>query len=87
VDKVVDKRGTRKAARAYLEYLYTEQGQEIIGRNFYRPIDPKIAARFSIQFPKLTLFTVDEVFGGWQKAQRTHFVDGAVFDQIYQPGR
>ena len=86
VDKVVDKRGTRKAAQAYLEYLYTEQGQQIIARNFYRPVDPKIAARFSTQFPKLTLFTVDEVFGGWQKAQKTHFVDGGVFDQIYQPG-
>jgi len=86
VDKVVDKRGTRKVAQAYLEYLYTEKGQEIIGRNFYRPVDPKVAARFSTQFPKLTLFTVDEVFGGWQKAQKTHFVDGGVFDQIYQPG-
>jgi sulfate/thiosulfate-binding protein len=86
VDKVVDKRGTRKVAQAYLEYLYTEQGQEIIGRNFYRPVDPKIAARFSTQFPKLTLLTVDEVFGGWQRAQKTHFADGGVFDQIYQPG-
>ncbi len=86
VDKVVDKRGTRKIAQAYLEYLYTEKGQEIIGRNFYRPVDPKVAARFSTQFPKLTLFTVDEVFGGWQKAQKTHFIDDGVFDQIYQPG-
>jgi sulfate transport system substrate-binding protein len=86
VDKVVDKRGTRKAAQAYLEYLYTEQAQQTIARNFYRPVDPKIAARFSTQFPKLTLFTVDEVFGGWQKAQKTHFVDGGLFDQIYQPG-
>jgi sulfate/thiosulfate-binding protein len=86
VDKVVDKRGTRKIAQAYLGYLYTEKGQEIIGRNFYRPVDPKVAARFSTQFPKLTLFTVDEVFGGWQKAQKTHFIDDGVFDQIYQPG-
>ena len=86
VDKVVDKRGTRKVAQAYLEYLYTEQAQQIIARNFYRPVDPKIAARFSTQFPKLALFTVDEVFGGWQKAQKTHFADGGVFDQIYQPG-
>jgi sulfate transport system substrate-binding protein len=86
VDKVVDKRGTRKAAQAYLEYLYTEQAQQIIARNFYRPVDPKIAARFSTQFPKLTLFTVDEVYGGWQKAQKTHFADGGLFDQIYQPG-
>jgi sulfate transport system substrate-binding protein len=87
VDKVVDKHGTRKAAQAYLGYLYTEQAQQIIARNFYRPADPKIGARFSAQFPKLALFTVDEVFGGWQKAQKTHFVDGGVFDQIYQPGR
>ena len=86
VDKVVDKRGTRKAAQAYLEYLYTEQAQQIIARNFYRPVDPKIAARFSTQFPKLRLFTIDEVFGGWQKAQKTHFVDDGLFDQIYQPG-
>ena len=87
VDKVVDKHGTRKAAQAYLDYLYTEQAQQIIARNFYRPADPKVAARFSAQFPKLTLFTVDAVFGGWQKAQATHFADGGVFDQIYQPGR
>jgi sulfate transport system substrate-binding protein len=86
VDKVVDKRGTRKAAQAYLEYLYTEQAQQIIARNFYRPVDPKIATRFSTQFPKLALFTVDAVFGGWRKAQKTHFADGGVFDQIYQPG-
>jgi sulfate transport system substrate-binding protein len=86
VDNVVDKRGTRKVAQAYLEYLYTEKGQEIIGRNFYRPVDAKVAARFSTQFPKLTLLTVDELFGGWQKAQKTHFADGGVFDQIYQPG-
>lgn len=87
VDKVVDKHGTRKVAQAYLEYLYTSEAQQIIARNFYRPIDAKVVAQFSSQFPKLTLFTVDEVFGGWQKAQKTHFVDGGVFDQIYQPGR
>src|SRR5215471_10819848 len=87
VDKVVEKRGTRKVAQAYLEYLYTPEAQQIIARNFYRPIDAKAAAQFSSQFPKLTLFSVDEVFGGWQKAQRTHFIDGGVFDQIYQPGR
>jgi len=87
VDKVVEKRGTRKVAQAYLEYLYTSEAQQIIARNFYRPIDAKVAAQFSSQFPKLTLFTVDEVFGGWQKAQKTHFNDGGVFDQIYQPGR
>ena len=87
VDKVVEKRGTRKVAQAYLEYLYTPEAQQIIARNFYRPIDAKVAAQFSNQFPKLTLFTVDEVFGGWQKAQKVHFNDGGVFDQIYQPGR
>jgi len=87
VDKIVDKHGTRKLAKAYLEYLYTEPAQQVIARNFYRPIDAKTAARFSSQFPKLTLFTVDEIFGGWQKAQKTHFADGGVFDQIYKPGR
>ena len=87
VDKVVDKRGTRKVAQAYLEYLYTPEAQQIIARNFYRPIDAKVAAQFSHQFPRLTLFTVDEAFGGWQKAQRKHFNDGGVFDQIYQPQR
>jgi sulfate transport system substrate-binding protein len=84
VDRVVDRRGTRKLAQAYLEYLYSETGQEIAGRNFYRPNDPKIAARYANQFPRLSLFTVDEVFGGWQKAQATHFADGGVFDQIFR---
>jgi sulfate transport system substrate-binding protein len=83
VDKVADRRGTRKVAHAYLEYLYTPEAQEIIARNYYRPIDPKVAAKYEKQFPKLQLITVDEVFGGWQKAQKTHFVDGAVFDQIF----
>ena len=83
VDKNVDKRGTREVATAYLEYLYTPEGQEIAARNFYRPIDAKVAARYDRQFPKLNLFTIDEVFGGWTKAQKTHFVDGGVFDQIY----
>jgi sulfate/thiosulfate-binding protein len=83
VDKVVDKRGTRKEAQAYLEYLYSAEGQDIAGRNFYRPIDPKAAAKYSKQFPKINLFTIDEVFGGWTKAQKTHFADGGVFDQIY----
>jgi sulfate/thiosulfate-binding protein len=83
VDKVVDRRSTRKVAHAYLEYLYTPEAQEIIARNYYRPIDPKVAAKYEKQFPKLHLITVDEVFGGWQKAQKTHFVDGAVFDQIF----
>jgi sulfate transport system substrate-binding protein len=83
VDKVVDKRGTRAVAQAYLEYLYAPEGQDIAARNFYRPIDPTVAAKYEKQFPKLSLFTIDEVFGGWTKAQKTHFADGGVFDQIY----
>jgi sulfate transport system substrate-binding protein len=85
VDKVVDKRGTRKVAQAYLEYLYTEEAQEIGARNFYRPRSPKVAAKYAQQFPKINLFTVDQTFGGWARAQKTHFADGGVFDQIYQP--
>ncbi len=87
VDKVVDKRGTRKVAQAYLEFLYTEEGQEIAARNFYRPRSERIAARYAGQFPKIALFTVEQAFGGWAKAQKTHFADGGVFDQIYQPGQ
>jgi sulfate/thiosulfate transport system substrate-binding protein len=83
VDKVVDKRGTRAAAQAYLEYLYTPEAQEIVARNHYRPIDPKVLAKYGAQFPKINLFTIDEVFGGWTRAQKTHFADGGVFDQIY----
>jgi sulfate/thiosulfate transport system substrate-binding protein len=83
VDKVVDKKGTRKVAQAYLEYWYTPEAQEIAAKNFYRPIDPKVAAKYASQFPKLNLFTVGEMFGGWQKAQKTHFSDGGLFDQIY----
>jgi sulfate transport system substrate-binding protein len=83
VDKVVDKRGTRAVAQAYLEYLYSPEGQDIAARNYYRPIDPTVAAKYEKQFPKLSLFTIDEVFGGWTKAQKTHFADGGVFDQIY----
>ncbi len=83
VDKVVDKRGTRQVAQAYLEYLYSPEGQEIAARNFYRPVDPATAAKYQKQFPKISLFTVDEVFGGWTKAQKTHFADGGLFDQIY----
>lgn len=87
VDKVVDKRGTRKVAQAYLEYLYSPEGQEIAARNYYRPRDPKIAAKYVNQFAKVKLITIDEVFGGWDKAQKTHFSDGGQFDQIYEPGR
>ena len=83
VDKTVDRRGTRAVAQAYLEYLYTPEGQEIAARNFYRPIDPKVAEKYARQFPKTAMFTIDEVFGGWAKAQKTHFADGGTFDQIY----
>ena len=83
VDKVVDKKGTRAVAQAYLDHLYSPEGQEIAARNFYRPIDATVAAKYTKQFPKLNLFTIDEVFGGWAKAQKTHFADGGVFDQIY----
>lgn len=83
VDKVVDKRGTRDVATAYLEYLYSPAGQDVIGKYYYRPIDPKAAAKYAKQFPKISLFNIDETFGGWTKAQKTHFADGGVFDQIY----
>jgi sulfate transport system substrate-binding protein len=83
VDKVVDKKGTRKVAEAYLQYWYTPEAQEIAAKNFYRPIDEKILAKYASQFPKVTLFTIDEVFGGWKSAQKTHFADGGIFDQIY----
>lgn len=83
VDKVVDKKGTRKVATEYLDYLYSPEGQEIAAKNFYRPSDPKVLAKYAKQFPKLKLFTVDDTFGGWTKAQKTHFADGGVFDQIY----
>jgi sulfate/thiosulfate-binding protein len=86
VDRNADRHGTRAAAQAYLEFLYGPEGQEIAARYFYRPRDPKVAARHAARFPKLDLFTVDAVFGGWQRAQATHFADGGVFDQIYAPG-
>ncbi|MGH8810061.1 MAG: sulfate ABC transporter substrate-binding protein, partial [Noviherbaspirillum sp.] len=87
VDKVVDRKGSRKVAEAYLQYLYTDEGQEIAAQNYYRPISDKVAKKYAAQFPKVRLFTIDEVFGGWSKAQKTHFGDGGSFDQIYQPGR
>jgi sulfate transport system substrate-binding protein len=87
VDKVAGKHGTKAVAQAYLEYLYTPAGQEIAAKNFYRPRDAGVAAKYAAQFPKVSLVTVDEVFGGWKKAHATHFADGALFDQIYQPGR
>ena len=82
VDKVVDKKGTRAVATAYLEYLYSPEGQEIAGKHYYRPRDAKLAAKYAKQFAPVKLFTIDEVFGGWAKAQKTHFADGGVFDQI-----
>lgn len=87
VDKNVNKRGTRKLAEAYLQYLYTEQGQEIAAQNYYRPVSDKVAKKYASQFPSVKLFTIDEAFGGWSKAQKTHFADGGLFDQIYQPGK
>jgi sulfate transport system substrate-binding protein len=83
VDKVAKKKGTEAVARAYLEYLYSDEGQDIAGRNFYRPRSPQAAAKYAAQFPQIALFTIDEAFGGWTKAQKTHFADGGVFDQIY----
>ena len=83
VDKNIDKKGTRGIATAYLEYLYTEEAQDIIGKNFYRPTSAKAQARYAKDFPKLTLFGVDQAFGGWANVAKTHFADGAIFDQIY----
>ena len=83
VDKNVDKKGTRAVAQAYLEYLYTEEAQDLIGKHFYRPRSAKAQAKYAKQLPKLNLFTIDEAFGGWDKASRVHFVDGRKFDQIY----
>jgi len=84
VDKVVLKRGTREVAQAYLQYLYSKEGQEIAARNYYRPRDKDVAAKYASQYPKLNLVTIAD-FGGWSKAQPTHFGDGGVFDQIYAP--
>ena len=87
VDKNADKHGTRKVAEAFLNYLYTPEAQEIEAREFYRPRDPTAAAKYKDQFPNIPLATVETDFGGWEKAQATHFADGGVFDQIYQPGK
>ena len=83
VDKVVDKRGTRAVAEAYLNYLYSPVGQDLAGKHYFRPREKAAAAKYGAKLPVLKLFTVDEVFGGWQKAHKTHFADGALFDQIY----
>lgn len=85
VDKVANKHGTEDAAKEYLEYMYSKEGQEIAAKNFYRPRDPQVLAKYAKQFKSLELFTIDEVFGGWNKAHSTHFADGGVFDQIYAP--
>ena len=84
VDKVVDKKGSRAVAEAYLKYWYTTEGQEIAARNSYRPRDPEIAKKYEALFPKIELFTIDQVFGGWAKAQKEHFAEGGIFDQIYK---
>lgn len=83
VDKVVDKKGTRAVAEEYLKYLYSDEGQDVAGRNYYRPTSDKAKSKYASQFPKLTLFTIDDAFGGWAKADKAHFADGGSFDQIY----
>lgn len=83
VDKVVDKRKTRAVAQAYLEYLYSDEGQDLAGKHYYRPTAEAAAKKYASQFPKVNLFKIDDVFGGWQKAQKEHFSDGGTFDQIY----
>lgn len=87
VDLVADRHGTRRAAEEYLKYLYSPEGQEIAAKRFYRPRSEAVAAKYASQFPKISLFTVDELFGGWQKTQKTHFADGGIFDQIYKPSK
>ncbi len=83
VDKNVEKKGTREIAQAYLEYLYSDEGQDLAGKHFFRPSNPKILEKYAAQYPKLELFTIDEVFGGWKPATKKFFDDGGVFDQIY----
>ena len=87
VDTVVDRKGTRTVAEAYLQFLYTPAGQDIVARHHYRPRDQSVAAKYASTFADVKLFTIDEAFGGWQNAQKTHFADGGTFDQIYKPGR
>lgn len=83
VDKTVDKDGNRNLARGYLNFLYSPLGQELAAKHYFRPRNPQVAAKYAQQFPKIKLFSIHDVFGGWAKAQKTHFVNGAVFDQIY----
>jgi sulfate transport system substrate-binding protein len=87
VDKTVDKRGTRRVAEAYLEFLYSDEGQQLIAKNYYRPAVPQFTKKYAAQFPSVKLFTIDEIAGSWTQAQKAHFADGGVFDQIYQPGQ
>jgi sulfate/thiosulfate-binding protein len=87
VDKVVDRKGTRAAAEAYLKYLYTPEAQELIAKNYYRPRDPAVAARHKAQFPDVPMLTIDKDFGGWAKAQKTHFADGGEFDRIFKTAK
>ena len=86
VDSVVDRKGTRSVARAYLEYLYAPAGQDIVARHYFRPRDAEVSARYRDQYPEIRLFTIDEVFGGWAVAQARHFDDGGIFDRIYSEG-
>lgn len=83
VDKTVDKDGHRNLARGYLNFLYSPLGQELAAKHYFRPRNPQVAAKYAKQFPKIKLFSINDVFGGWAKAQKTHFVNGAIFDQIY----
>lgn len=87
VDKFASKHGTSEVAKGYLEYLYSPEGQDIAAKNYYRPSDATVAAKYAAQFPKLELFTIDAVFGGWPKAQKEHFGDGGIFDQVYGSGK
>jgi sulfate/thiosulfate-binding protein len=87
VDKVVDKKGTRKVAEEYLKYLYSPEGQEIAAKRYYRPRSEAVAKKYGVQFPKVKLFTLAEIIGDWQKTQKIHFADGGVFDQVYQPNQ
>ena len=87
VDRVASRKGNGKVAEAYVKYLYSDEAQEIIAKNYYRPRNETVAKKYAATFPKLTLFTIDEVFGGWQKAQKTHFEDNGVYDQIYLAGK
>lgn len=87
VDEVVDQKGTREVATAYLEYLYSDEGQEIIAKNYYRPVNKEIAKKYAAYFPEVKMATIDETFGGWRAAQEKHFADGGIFDQLYIPSK